>query len=236
MPLLEVRDLGVRYGSVAAVRGVSFTCDAGEIVTLVGPNGAGKTSILNAVAGALESARLTGDVRFDDVPILGDAPERIVHRGISLVPEGRRIFTTLTVGENLRLGATPHGGSAEDMVAVLERFPILAEFRRRPAGLLSGGQQQQLALARALLARPRVLLLDEPSLGLAPQVVGDLFRAIADLRDEGIGIVLVEQHARRAMKLASRCHVMGHGTFVQGLEGSDVAEVVGAYFGGDALP
>jgi len=209
--LLEVEGLEVRYGAVAAVRDLSFTVGTGEIVGVIGPNGAGKSTTLHAIMGVITAH--AGDVRLGGESVLGRAPEMIARAGVALVPEGRRIFGAFTVEENLRLGLAARrerdGLSALD--AVYNLFPILGEFRRRPAGVLSGGQQQQLAIGRALVARPQVLLLDEPSLGLAPTVVDGVFAALAAIRGEDVGIVLVEQRAQRTVALADRTHVLANG-------------------------
>jgi branched-chain amino acid transport system ATP-binding protein len=217
--MLHVEDLEVRYGRVAAVRGVSLSVSEGEIVGLIGPNGAGKTSTLEAVVGLHRAP--TGCVRFDGADLTGAAPEDIARKGIVLVPEGRHIFSTLTVGENLRLGLTVRrdkDAAAKDLARQLELFPILGRTFDRPAGTLSGGEQQQLAIARALLARPRLLMLDEPSLGLAPLVVDDIFQTLDALRREGTTILLVEQNATRTLELADRCYVMRTGEIA--LQGS----------------
>jgi branched-chain amino acid transport system ATP-binding protein len=179
-PGLVVSDLEVRYGTVTAVRGVSLEVAPGEIVGLIGPNGAGKSSTLHAIMGLVRPA--AGDVRLGERPLRGRSPEAVARSGIALVPEGRRIFGELTVDENLRLGLsgrrTPDG-AAKDVERVLDMFPVIGEFRARHAGALSGGQQQQLAIARALVAAPDVLLLDEPSLGLSPTMTGAVFDALA---------------------------------------------------------
>ena len=188
-PALSVRNLEVRYGAVPAVRDLSLDVGKGEIVGLIGPNGAGKSTALHAIMG-LVSAR-SGTVSLDGSSVLGRSPESIAQRGMSLVPEGRRIYSDFTVEENLRLG--------------------LAARRGRHAGVLSGGQQQQLAIARALVAQPDVLLLDEPSLGLAPSLVDDLFSALADIREGGFAVLLVEQRAQRTVALADHTHVLSNG-------------------------
>ena len=206
-PALELDSLEVRHGAVHAVRGLSLTVDRGEIVGLIGPNGAGKSSTLHAVMGVVRPA--AGDVRLDGHSLVGRAPENVARAGIALVPEGRRIFAELTVEENLRLGGAGRRGG--DLSRVYELFPIVQEFRKRHAGALSGGQQQQLAIARALVARPEVLLLDEPSLGLAPQMVDVVFEALREIRSRGIAILLVEQRAQRTVALADRSHVLSNG-------------------------
>ena len=207
---LAVDKLTVRYGAVEAVRDLSLEVKPGEIVGLIGPNGAGKSSTLHAIMGA---APITGgDVRLDGRSLVGRRPEDVARRGIALVPEGRRIFGELTVEENLRLGlagrrrASNGGGLAR----AYDLFPVLREFRSRQAGVLSGGQQQQLAIGRALAADPAVLLLDEPSLGLAPKIVDVVFEALAQIRDSGLGVLLVEQRAQRTVALADRSHVLAN--------------------------
>jgi branched-chain amino acid transport system ATP-binding protein len=203
VPALELDSLEVRHGAVHAVRGLSLTVDHGEIVGLIGPNGAGKSSTLHAIMGAVPVAG--GDVRLNGRSLVGRKPEDVASAGVALVPEGRRIFAELTVEENLRLAA--NGGFAE----VYELFPVVEEFRKRHAGALSGGQQQQLAIARALVAKPEVLLLDEPSLGLAPRIVDLVFEALQQIRERGIAILLVEQRAQRTVALADRTHVLANG-------------------------
>jgi branched-chain amino acid transport system ATP-binding protein len=227
-PALELEDLEVRHGAVHAVRGLSLTVDRGEIVGLIGPNGAGKSSTLHAVMGVVPAAG--GDVRLDGRSVARRRPEDVARAGIALVPEGRRIFAELTVEENLRLGAA--GRRHGDLTRVYELFPVVQEFRKRQAGALSGGQQQQLAIARALFARPEVLLLDEPSLGLAPQVVDVVFEVLQQIRDQGIAILLVEQRAQRTVALADRSHVLANGRLrlTLGPEAADDTEtLVSAY-------
>ena len=206
-PALELAELEVRHRAVHAVRGLSLTVDRGEIVGLIGPNGAGKSSTLHAVMGLVPVAR--GDVRLHGNSVVGRSPEDVARSGIALVPEGRRIFAELTVEENLRLGSA--GRRFGDLPRIYELFPVVREFRKRHAGALSGGQQQQLAIARALVAQPEVLLLDEPSLGLAPQMVDAVFDALVQIRDSGIAILLVEQRAQRTVALADRSHVLANG-------------------------
>jgi branched-chain amino acid transport system ATP-binding protein len=230
-PALELEDLEVRHGAVVAVRGLSLTVDRGEIVGLIGPNGAGKSSTLNAIMGAIRPSG--GDVRLEGRSIVGRRPEDIARSGIALVPEGRRIFAELTVDENLRLGMSARRAQRDDVERVHDLFPLLREFRRRQAGVLSGGQQQQLAIARALVAAPEVLLLDEPSLGLAPRLVELVFEALVTIRDQGLAILLVEQRAQRTVALAQRSHVLSNGSLrlTLGPEAADDTEtMVAAYF------
>jgi branched-chain amino acid transport system ATP-binding protein len=213
--MLTVRDLEVRYGTVAALRGVSFDIAADEIVSIIGPNGAGKTSALNAVMGVVPAA--SGQIVLDGEDITRARPEAIVRLGAAMVPEGRHIFGTLTVEENLRVGATIRRPGPEldaDIEEQLERFPVLSRSYRSNAGKLSGGEQQQLAIARALLSRPRLLLMDEPSLGLAPALVDMAFEIAASLRERGVTVLLVEQNATRAVELADRSYVFVKGEIV----------------------
>ena len=211
-PALVLEELEVRHGAVTAVRGLSFEVGHGEIVGLIGPNGAGKSSTLHAIMGAVRPAG--GDVRVNGTSVVGRRPEDVARRGVALVPEGRRIFAELTVEENLRLGQAgrrSRDGVAEDVRQVYDLFPVVEEARRRKAGTLSGGQQQQLAIARALVADPEILLLDEPSLGLAPRVVDLVFDALAAIRERGLAILLVEQRAQRTVAFADRSHVLSKG-------------------------
>jgi branched-chain amino acid transport system ATP-binding protein len=234
--MLKVENLEVRYGRVTAVRDVSFEVAQGEFVGLIGPNGAGKTSTLSALTGLLQPT--AGAVTFEGESLLGQTPERIVRRGVSLIPEGRQIFGTLTVAENLSLGATSRRdreGVAADLERELERFPILRRYYTTPAGRLSGGEQQQLAIARALLGRPRLLLLDEPSLGLAPLIIDAVFDVLTSLRDEGVTIVLVEQNAARTIEVADRCYVLRNGAVALSGSSDDIlatADLAAAYLGG----
>jgi branched-chain amino acid transport system ATP-binding protein len=213
--MLRIEDLHVSYGRVPALKGVSMQVNAGEIVGVVGPNGAGKTTTLATVFGLVKPD--SGSILLDGRSLVGEPPERIVRFGLALVPEGRHIFNTLTVRENLELGATARKDRAEvrrDLGELRERFPVLERYYDSPAGRLSGGEQQQLAIARALLSRPRLLLLDEPSLGLAPVVIDLVFDALAELRDEGVTILLVEQNAARTVELADRSYVLRTGQVV----------------------
>jgi branched-chain amino acid transport system ATP-binding protein len=213
--VLRVDGLSVHYGRIRAVRDLSLRVGAGEVVGLLGPNGAGKSSTLAAIAGALVPA--AGRIELADEDVTGQPAERMVRRGLALVPEGRRIFATLTVAENLALGATVRRDRAavqSDVDDQLERFPVLRRYYRTAAGKLSGGEQQQLAIARALLGRPRLLLLDEPSLGLAPVLVDLVFDTIERLRADGLTILLVEQNASRAVAVADRCYVLRSGRLV----------------------
>lgn len=212
-PMLAIRDLVVRYGSIEAVHGISFEVGAGEVVALIGANGAGKTSTLAAISGLVRPAR--GAVELAGRDLAGAAPHAIVRAGLIQVPEGREILARMSVHENLLLS-----GAAEPR-AMYERFPILAERRSLPAGNLSGGEQQLLAIARALLAKPRVLLLDEPSLGLAPMMVATIFDLLAELKASGTTMLVVEQNALRALRLADRAYVLELGRI--GLSGTGAA-------------
>jgi branched-chain amino acid transport system ATP-binding protein len=232
-PVLEVRDLDVRYGAVSALRGVSIEVQGGEIVGLIGPNGAGKSTLLHTIMGLVPAER--GEIRLSGGPLLGRAPEQVARSGVALVPEGRRIFSSLTVEENLRLGLAgrrTREGAEEDVDAVYALFPIVAEFRRRPAGVLSGGQQQQLAIGRALVARPDLLLLDEPSLGLAPKVVDIVFDALAEIRRRGVTVLLVEQRAQRTVAFSDRSYLIANGEIRLTLtpdDAGDTEKMVAAY-------
>jgi branched-chain amino acid transport system ATP-binding protein len=231
---LTLEALDVRYGGVQAVRGLTFEVAPGELVGLIGANGAGKSSTLHAIMGLAPATG--GDVRLRDQSLRGLRPEDIARSGIALVPEGRRIFSELTVEENLRLGlaARRSRGPADGVLkGVYELFPIVEEFRARNAGALSGGQQQQLAIARALVAEPDVLLLDEPSLGLAPAVVDIVFDALAAIRERGIAVLLVEQRAQRTVAAADRSHVLSNGELRLTLgpeSAGDTDTLVAAYF------
>jgi branched-chain amino acid transport system ATP-binding protein len=210
-PLLALEGLEVRYGTVAAVRDLSLEVGRGEIVGLIGPNGAGKSTTLHAVMGLVPCA--AGDVRLGGRSLRGRSPEDVARAGVALVPEGRRIFPGFSVEENLRLGlAARRGNGGDPLGEVYAQFPVLEEFRRRPAGALSGGQQQQLAIARALVAEPEALLLDEPSLGLAPKLVDLVFEVLAAIRERGVTILLVEQRAQRTVAFADRTYVLASGS------------------------
>jgi branched-chain amino acid transport system ATP-binding protein len=210
--MLRIDELRVSYGRIPALHGITLHVDKGEVVTIVGPNGAGKTTTLSAIFGLVAPAG--GSIVFEGTSLLGAPPEKILRRGLALVPEGRHIFGTLSVGENLLLGTTARrdrDGAAADLDRVLDRFPVLREYYGRTAATLSGGEQQQLAIARALLSRPRLLLLDEPSLGLAPVVIDVVFDALEELRNEGVTILLVEQNAQRAVEFADRAYILRTG-------------------------
>ena len=232
-PALEIEDLWVNYGSVPAVRQLALTVGLGEIVGLIGPNGAGKSTTLHTIVG-LVPAR-SGTIRVHGTSVIGRKPEAIARGGVSLVPEGRRIFAELTVAENLKLGLVARkdrADSGKDMEWIEELFPVVHDFRSRQAGTLSGGQQQQLAIARALVAGPSVLLLDEPSLGLAPTTVDVVFDALTNIRARGVTVLLVEQRAQRTVALADRTYVMTNGEIKMTLNPSDADDterIVAAY-------
>ena len=210
--MLEVTDLHVYYGEIHALKGISFRVAQGEIVTLLGNNGAGKTTTLRTLSGLLAPRR--GDVRFEGKSLVGVAPHDVVLQGITHVPEGRRIFNRLSVVENLEMGAYTRSDSAiaEDMDHVFTTFPRLKERRTQVAGTLSGGEQQMLAIGRALMSRPRLLLLDEPSMGLAPLMVERIFEVIRTIAAEGVTLLLVEQNARLALEVSHRGYVLEGGT------------------------
>jgi branched-chain amino acid transport system ATP-binding protein len=213
--MLTLEDVHVHYGPIAALKGISMHIAEGEVVALVGPNGAGKSTTINSIIGIVRPSG--GAIDFDGEPVIGVAPERLVGRGIGLVPEGRRIFGTLTVAENLRLGATSRADKStvdEEIERVLTRFPILENYYKSHADRLSGGEQQQLAIARALLSKPRLLLLDEPSFGLAPKMIDLVFETLGELKAEGATVLLVEQAAARAVAFADRSYVLNTGEIV----------------------
>ena len=209
--MLKVNDINVYYGSIHAIKGVSFEVNEGEIVTLIGANGAGKSTVLKTISGLLHSA--TGSVEFLGKNISSVAPHKIVKEGLAHVPEGRRIFLQMTVEENLDMGAFTQGGKNvdEDMARVYEQFPRLKERRKQIAGTLSGGEQQMLAVGRALMSRPKLLMMDEPSLGLAPLVVRDIFSIIQEINKQGVTILLIEQNANMALKIADIGYVLETG-------------------------
>ena len=230
-PALGLFDVEIRYGSVPAVRGLTLRLEPGEIVGLIGPNGAGKSTTLHAVMGLIPVHR--GEVRADGRSLRGRSPESIARLGIALVPEGRRIFGGLTVEQNLRLGlAARREANGDALAQAYDLFPALRAARRRPAGVLSGGQQQQLAIGRALVAGPELLLLDEPSLGLAPQAVDAVFDTLASIREQGVSILLVEQRAQRTVAFADRTHVLVNGAprlTLSPADATDTDKLVTAY-------
>ena len=213
--LLEARNLHIGYGDAPAVWDVSFHVDGGEIVSVIGPNGAGKTTLINAIAGLLRCRQ--GELRFDGADMKRVRAHDYCSHGIALVPEGRRLFTKMTVEENLELGCylpAARAARASSLERVYGLFPILRDKRQQPAGELSGGQQQMVAIGRALMARPRIVLFDEPSLGLAPTIVDDMFDIIVRVRDEGAAVLLVEQNVLKALGVADRAYVLEQGRIV----------------------
>lgn len=237
-PILTVEDLRVSYGRVEAVRGVSFRAEPGSLVTLVGANGAGKSSVINAVSGMLRPS--AGRITFQGRDVTRTPAHKLVARGLVQVPEGRQILATLTIEENLRMGAWHRGSTAQRSIdAMYDRFPVLAQRRALPAGSLSGGEQQMLAIARALVAGPTVMLMDEPSMGLAPKIVDEVFRVIGEIRASGTTVVLVEQNARRALRAADHGYVLQSGEVVHAGPAADLLadeRIVQAYLGVEAPP
>lgn len=207
--MLELRQIRIGYGGVEVVHGVDLSLGRGETLGMIGPNGAGKSSLLRSICGLVRPT--SGEAIYEDRALTGMAPEQIVRIGVGMVPEGRHIFKTLTVAENLRLGARGDTESEVGIESMLERFPILRERAGQRADRLSGGEQQQLAIARALLGKPKLLVLDEPSLGLAPRMIDAIYELLADLRDEGVTMLLVEQNAARTIDFCDRCVVLSAG-------------------------
>ena len=233
--LLQVENLNVYYGSIHAIKGVSFQVNEGEIVTLIGANGAGKSTTLNTIAGLLKPK--TGSVTFDGKLISGMPANRIVPLGMALCPEGRRIFQHMTVRENLEMGGYSRPGSEIDdsIEQVFQRFPRLKERRKQIAGTLSGGEQQMLAMSRALMSKPKLMMLDEPSMGLAPILVDQIFDIIKELHASGTTILLVEQNASKALQIADRAYVLETGKVTLSGSGKELAcsdDVKKAYLGG----
>jgi len=234
--MLKINKLSVHYGVIQALKQVSLEVNAGEIVALIGANGAGKTTLLHAISGLVKKSE--GDIEFLDHS-LGKATSRvIVSKGITQVPEGRRIFPDMSVTENLLMGAylrKDKKGIEEDILKVFERFPRLEERKKQLAGTLSGGEQQMLAMGRALMARPKLLLLDEPSMGLSPLLVKEIFSIITEINQQGTTVLLVEQNARMALQIADRAYVMENGNIVLSGTGKELAaadEIKKAYLGG----
>ena len=233
--ILKVDDINVYYGSIHAVNGISFEVNQGEIVTLIGANGAGKSTTLNTIAGLLHNR--SGSVTFMGEPLNKVPSHKIVSRGLALVPEGRRVFLQMSVQENLEMGAYTQSGAniAQDMEKVYNTFPRLLERRRQIAGTLSGGEQQMLAMGRALMSRPKLLMLDEPSMGLAPILVEQIFDIIRKLHQSGTTILLVEQNAQAALSVADRGYVLETGHIVTSGTGKELLEspaIKKAYLGG----
>jgi branched-chain amino acid transport system ATP-binding protein len=233
--MLEVENLEVSYGALAALQGVSLNVRAGEMVALVGPNGAGKSTLLKAIVGLIVPR--AGMIRWEGKRLDSESPEKIVECGVALVPEGRRLFARMTVRENLELGAFTQRAQKErraQMERIYNIFPRLREREHQPAGLLSGGEQQMLALARALMGLPRLLLLDEPSLGLAPRMVESIFSILAELHREGMSVLIVEQSVHAVLALAQRAYILEGGTIVGEGEGQRLLEddhIQAAYLG-----
>jgi branched-chain amino acid transport system ATP-binding protein len=234
--MLKVESLQVFYGAIHALQGISFHLEKGEIVALIGANGAGKSTVLNTVSGILRPRE--GAVAFEDQEIHEVPPQEIVRRGVIQVPEGRKIFSRMTVTENLEMGAYTHTDRAEiarDMESVFERFSRLRERRNQLGGTLSGGEQQMLAIGRGLMAHPTLLLLDEPSMGLSPILVEQIFDIIQDINEQGTSILLVEQNAQMALAIADRAYVLETGKIVMQGTGDDLLKdpsVIEAYLGG----
>ena len=236
MAMLEVNDINVYYGAIHAIKGISLTVDEGEIVTLIGANGAGKSTTLRTISGLLKPK--TGAINFLGKNIAGMPAHKIVREGISQVPEGRRIFAEMSVLENLELGAFTRNDSDEikkDMEMVFGRFPRLKERISQQAGTLSGGEQQMLAMGRALMSRPKLLLLDEPSMGLAPLLIREIFSIIVDINKTGTTVLLVEQNANMALSIANRAYVLETGRITLSGDAKELAaseDVRKAYLGG----
>ncbi|WP_210009656.1 ABC transporter ATP-binding protein [Aquirhabdus parva] len=229
--MLSVSNLHVRYGNIHAMQGLNIEVNQGELVCLIGANGAGKSSTLNALAGLVPS---TGSVIYQGKEISTLASHQRVGQGLALVPEGRGVFSKMTVLENLQMGAYLHDWRESELESIFARFPRLAERRDQLAGTLSGGEQQMLAIGRALLSRPKLLLLDEPSMGLAPLMIELIFKTLAELKETGLSILLVEQNARGALQLADRAYVLEHGEMTLSGTGQDLlhdARVQAAYLG-----
>ena len=236
MALLEVKNLGISFGGLRAVDGFNITIEKGQLYGLIGPNGAGKTTTLQTVSGMLSAK--SGSIRFQDQEISRMPEHKIVKQGISHVPEGRRMFSNLTVLENLKMGAYTRKDKQEinnSLEMVYERFPRLKERTRQLAGTLSGGEQQMLAMGRALMANPRILLLDEPSMGLSPLLVSEIFDIIQEINKQGVTILLVEQNAKKALSIANRAYVLETGAITAEGTAQDLLnneEIVKAYLGG----
>ena len=236
MAMLEVKDINVYYGAIHAIKGISLSVEEGEIVTLIGANGAGKSTTLRTISGLLKPK--TGEINFLNKNIAGMPAHKIVREGISQVPEGRRIFAEMTVLENLELGAFTRTDKEEiqnDLKMVFGRFPRLEERKTQLAGTLSGGEQQMLAMGRALMSRPKLLLLDEPSMGLAPLLIREIFSIIADINKTGTTVLLVEQNANMALSIANRAYVLETGRITLSGDAKELAaseEVRKAYLGG----
>ena len=236
MAMLEINDINVYYGAIHAIKGITLNVNEGEIVTLIGANGAGKSTTLRTISGLLKPK--TGSIKFLDKDIAGMPAHKIVHEGISQVPEGRRIFAEMTVMENLELGAFIRDDKdeiAKDLQMVFGRFPRLEERKLQMAGTLSGGEQQMLAMGRALMSRPKLLLLDEPSMGLAPLLIKEIFNIIVDINKTGTTVLLVEQNANMALSIANRAYVLETGRITISGDAKELAaseDIRKAYLGG----
>ena len=235
MALLEIHDLYTSYGSIKALRGVTFKVETGQVVSLIGANGAGKTTTLNSISGILKP--LQGKIIFDGEDITGWRSDRITRLGLAQVPEGRQVIATMTVLENLQLGAylrQDTGAISQDLENIFTRFTRLKERRDQKAGSLSGGEQQMLAVGRALMTRPRLLMLDEPSMGLAPMLIDEVFKIVADIKAQGIPILLVEQNARKALQISNYTYVLERGLVSHQGESSKLQQdprIISAYLG-----
>ncbi len=235
MSLLSIKDLKVSYGGIQALKGISFDVEEGEVVSLIGANGAGKSTTLKAISGLVRADR--GTISFNGKEIQGHDPQKIVEQGIILVPEGRKVFPNLTVEENLKIGAyliTDQKWVQEQMEQVYDLFPRLRERSWQASGTLSGGEQQMLAVGRGLMARPKVLMMDEPSLGLAPQLVKDIFSIIEKIHDLGVTVLLIEQNANAALKIADKAYVLVTGNMTKSGTGQELLvdqEIRDAYLG-----
>lgn len=233
--MLSIEGINVYYGAIHALKGVTIRVEQGEVVSIIGSNGAGKSTLLRTISGLLRPR--TGTIRYREADLVHTAPHDILKMGISQSPEGRRIFTNMTLYENLQLGAYTRkdGEIAADMDRVMDRFPRLRERLKQSAGTLSGGEQQMLAIARSLMSRPQLLLLDEPSLGLAPNLVMEIFKIVEEINREGTTVLLVEQNANRALEIANRAYVLETGTIVLSDTGKNLLtnpKVKEAYLGG----
>jgi branched-chain amino acid transport system ATP-binding protein len=235
MALLEIENLHVSYGAIVALRGISFQVQEGQVVSLIGANGAGKSTTINTLSGLIKPRK--GAIRFGGHDLAGWRADRVTKQGLIQVPEGRQIIATLTVQENLEMGAylrKDQDAVRQDIEAVFERFPRLKERRKQKAGSLSGGEQQMLAVGRALMASPRLLMLDEPSMGLAPLLVNEIFEIIRSIKDEGKTILLVEQNARKALEIADYAYVLERGQIVHAGPAADLRQdqaIIKAYLG-----
>lgn len=234
--MLKVTNLTVNYGAIEAVRDLSFEVPDGQVVAVIGANGAGKSTTLNTIGGLLKP--VSGHIKFDGHDITGLRPDQVARLGLAQVPEGREVLAPLSVEENLRLGAYIRNDKDEienDLQSMFERFPILKTRRKQAAGLMSGGEQQMLAVARALMARPKLLTLDEPSMGLAPLIVNQIFEIITEIRAQGVTLLLVEQNARKALQVADYAYVLEMGQLVHSAPSAELRDdprIVAAYLGG----